>query len=334
MLRYRRFAWLALDPPVPEPATVYIVSNVKLAVIGAGGVGGYFGGRLAAAGYDVTFLARGAHLVALLRDGLAVASVSGSFRVSPCRATDDPQRIGEVDAVLLAVKTWQLPSAIEAVNPLLGKETAVVTLQNGVEAPGQVADAIGRDAVMPGIAKVIAFLDGPGRVSHVGGPGSLVCAEWDNEPTARVQRLRAAFADSGIATSEPADIWVELWAKFLFVVPFGGLGAVTDAPFGVLRERPGTRDLLAAGMSEIEDVARAHGIALPPDIVAATMEFLDKQPSLGTSSLHRDIRDGLPSELDAWTGAVVRLGERTGTATPVHRVLYEILSLREARRPG
>ncbi|MDP9867977.1 MULTISPECIES: 2-dehydropantoate 2-reductase [Streptosporangium] len=304
---------------------------MKIAVIGAGGIGGYFGGRLAAAGHDVSFVARGAHLGALRSEGLTVESPAGDLAVPRVRATDDPRDIGEVDYVLLAVKTWQLAPAVAALAPLMGAGTAVVTLQNGVEAPAQVAEAVGRDAVLPGIAKIIAYLDGPGRVRHVGGLGSLTFAEWDNRATARVERLRAALDASAVTAVVPDDIWAELWAKFLFVVPLGGLGAVTDAPFGVLRSRPGTRRVLAEGMNEIRRVGQAMGVELADDIVERTMAFVDQQPAAGTSSLQRDILSGRPSELEAWTGAVVRLGARTGTATPVNALLYEVLSLREAR---
>ncbi|MGE5828957.1 MAG: 2-dehydropantoate 2-reductase [Micromonosporaceae bacterium] len=301
---------------------------MRLAVVGTGGVGGYFGGRLAAHGHDVSFVARGDHLRALRREGLAVQSVAGSFTVQPVQVTDDTREIGVVDHVLLCVKTWQLPPAIAMLAPLLGPGSAVMTLQNGVDAPEQVAAAVGRDAVLPGIAKIFASLDGPGRVSHAGGPASLTFAEWNNQPSDRVQQLRAALTESGVTAVTPADIWVELWSKFVFVVPLGGLGAATGVPVGVLRSRPGSRQLLADAMAEIERVGRAHGIELPDGIVATTMGFLDQQPETGTTSLQRDILAGRPSELDAWTGAVVRLGAQAATATPIHSVLYEVLSLR------
>ncbi|GGO55052.1 2-dehydropantoate 2-reductase [Streptomyces lasiicapitis] len=304
---------------------------LKVAVIGAGGVGGYFGGRLAEAGHDVGFVARGAHLAALRRDGLTVDSPAGDFTVAPARASDDTHDIGEVDVVLLCVKTSQLPPAIAALKPLIGSGTAVVTLQNGVEAPEQVAQEVGRDAVLPGTAKIIAHLDGPGRVRHVGGPGALAFTEWDNRATPRVERLRAALTAAGVNATVPDDIWAELWAKFLFVVPFGGLGTVTDAPFGVLRSRPGTRQLLVEGMTEIERVARARNVPLPDDIVARTLDFIDQQPAAGTSSLQRDILAGRPSELDAWNGSVVRLGELAGVPTPVNRYLYEVAGVLAAR---
>ncbi|MEV0442412.1 2-dehydropantoate 2-reductase [Streptomyces spectabilis] len=305
--------------------------QVRVAVIGTGGIGGYFGGRLAAAGHDVRFVARGAHLEALRRDGLRVDSTAGDFAVAPVRATDDTRDIGEVDYALLCVKTWQLPAAVAALKPLIGADTAVVTFQNGVEAPEQVARAVGRGAVLPGTAKIIARLDGPGRVRHAGGPAALAFAEWDNSASERVERLASALTGASVAASVPDDIWAELWAKFLFVVPFGGLGTVTDAPFGVLRSRPGTRKLLVEGMTEIQHLAAAHDVALPEDIVARTLAFLDQQPAEGTSSLQRDILSGRPSELDAWNGSVVRLGERTGTPTPVNRYLYEVASVLATR---
>ena len=303
---------------------------MKVAVIGVGGTGGYFGGRLAAGGHDVSIVARGAHLDALRSDGLIVDSVAGDFSIAPVRATDDPRDVGKVDVVLLCVKTWQLTPAVAALQPLMDGGTAVVTVQNGVEAPAEVAEAVGRDSVLPGIARIFASLDGPGRVRHVGGPASLTFAEWDNRSTTRVERFRTALRDSGVPTDVPADIWVELWAKFLFVVPLGGLGAATGAPVGVLRSRPGTRRLLVDAMREIRGVGLAMGVRLADDIVDNTMAFLDQQPAAGTSSLQRDILSGNRSELDAWTGAVVRLGERTGTATPVNNVLYEVLCVREA----
>lgn len=301
---------------------------MKIAVVGAGSVGGYFGGRLAAGGHDVSFVAQDAHLAALRHAGLIAYSVAGDFTVMPVHATDDTREIGAVDAVLLGVKTWQLVPAITALEPLIDADTSVVTLQNGVEAPDLVADTIGRHAVLPGLAKIFASLDGPGRIRHIGGPASLTFAEWDNSKSARVQQLQDALSSCGVATIVPSDIWAELWSKFLFVVPFGGLGAVTDAPIGTLRTRPGMRELLIAAMWEIHNVGTAMGIVFNDDVIETSMAFIDQQPAAGTSSLQRDIQSGQPSELEAWTGAVVRLGHRTGIKTPVNSMLYELISTR------
>ena len=246
---------------------------MRIAVLGTGGVGGYFGGRLAAAGHDVTFLARGAHLDAIRANGLVVTSVAGDFTVQPARATDDIGSIGPVDVVLLAVKTWQLPPVLAALPTLIGPDTAVVTTQNGVEAPDQVAGAVGREAVLPGIAKIFVHIDGPGRVTHAGGPASLAVDEWSatpGSPSERVVRFRKAVTDSGATSPVPEDIWAELWSKMIFVVPFGSLGAALDATIGELRSEPSTRALLEAAMREVEALARARGIRLPASVVAGT----------------------------------------------------------------
>lgn len=301
---------------------------MRIAVVGAGGIGGYFGGRLAAGGHDVSFLARGAHLQAIREYGLSVESVQGDFTVPDTVATDNPSEVGPVDLVLLAVKTWQLDDAIGLLPPLLGPETAVLTTQNGVEAPDQVATVIGRSSVLPGIAKIFAMIAGPGRIRHGGGPASLSFAEWDDAPSARVEELRDAFTAAGIATPAPDGIWSELWAKFLFVVPFGGLGAALDATIGELRDTPAQRQLLEDAMREIEAVARANEVSLPVGIVAGTMAFVDLQPAGATTSLQRDLLAGSPSELDAWIGAVVRLGAQTDVPVPLHRLLMAVLTAR------
>ncbi|WP_344153850.1 2-dehydropantoate 2-reductase [Kribbella yunnanensis] len=303
--------------------------GLKIAVIGAGGVGGYFGGRLAAAGHDVSFVARGNHLAALRRDGLTVTSVAGDFRIAAPVATDDTTEIGEVDFVLLAVKTWQLQPAIAALKPLVGSRTAVITTQNGVDAPQQVADVFGQDAVLPGAVEVIAFLDGPGRIRQIGG-GKLTFAEWDSRPSARTESLQAALQDAGLTAVVSPDVWAALWKKFLALASIGAIGTVTGAPYGVLRARPAMRKLLEDAMTEVQQVARARGIQLTEADVATELAFIDQLPAEGTTSLQRDIAAGRPSELDAWTGTIVRLGRETGTPTPVNNLLYELAGARAA----
>lgn len=301
---------------------------MRVAVIGTGGIGGYFGGRLAVAGHDVSFVARGAHLDAIRSHGLRVSSVSGDFGISPAQATDDPAEIGPVEVVLLAVKTWQVPAAAATLASLLSPDTGVITTQNGVEAPFQVAAVVGEGAVLPGTAKVFANIQEPGHIRHSGGPGSLALAEWDNRSSSRTDRLRTALVDAGIPSPAPADIWAELWAKLLFVEPFGALGAAFDEPIGQVRGIPAHRQLLEDAMREVEAVARSRGVALPERVVPESLAFIDGLPPDGTSSIQRDLHAGRPSELDAWTGAVVRLGAESGAAVPVHRVLLEVLKAR------
>ncbi|MEV3992523.1 2-dehydropantoate 2-reductase [Streptomyces sp. NPDC049837] len=307
-------------------------SGPSIAVVGAGGVGGYLGGRLAAAGYDVRFLARGDSLAALGRKGLRVTNGSSDWSVPDLRASDDPQDIGEVDYVLLCVKTSQLPAAVDALGPMVGRNTAVLTVQNGVEAPEQVAAVVGRDRVLPGMVRVVATLVGPGEVRHVGGPAALGFAEWDGSVSDRVERLREVLRDASLTAMEPRDIWAGLWAKFLLVVPIGSLGAATGgATIGELRSRGGTRRMLIAGMREIHETGIALGIELPGDAVDTAIGLMDRQQPDVTSSLQRDILAGRPSELEAWTGAAVRLADRAGRTAPVHEMLYELLATRVSR---
>ena len=304
---------------------------MKIAIVGAGGVGGYFGARLAAAGQDVGFVARGKHLEALRSQGLVVRSPAGDLELSPVRATADPAELGEADYVLVCVKTWQLPEVITAIAPLVGDETAIVTVQNGVEAPDQVAAVYGRGAVLPGAAEVIAYVDRPGIIRHLG-YGKLSLGEWDNQPTPRTDRLRDAFIYAGLQATVPEDIWAGLWTKFLSIVPSGGLGTATGAGYGVLRSTPGTRRLLTEATTEIRDVALARGIALAADVVPRTLAWIDQLPADGTTSLQRDLIAGRRSELEAWTGGVVRLGRESGVPTPVNTFLYELATARAAAR--
>lgn len=299
---------------------------MRIGIVGAGGVGGYFGARLAAAGQDVAFVARGKHLEALKADGLVVHSPAGDLQL-PVQATSDPAEIGPVDYVLICVKTWQLPEAIDTIRPLVGPDTAIITVQNGVEAPDQVAEVYGRDAVLPGAAEVIAYVESPGVIRHLGN-GKLNFGEWDNTPTPRTDLLRDAFIAAELQATVPDDIWAALWAKFLSVVPGGGLGTATGAGYGVLRTHSATRRLLTEAITEIRDIALARGIRLAEDVVPQTLAWIDQLPADGTTSLQRDLIAGRPSELDAWTGAVVRLGAESGVPTPVNTFLFELAGAR------
>jgi 2-dehydropantoate 2-reductase len=299
---------------------------VKIAIVGAGGVGGYFGGRLAAAGHSVGFVARGKHLDAMRAGGLVVRSPAGDLKLV-VQATSDPAELGVADYVLVCVKTWQLPDVIASIAPLIGDGTAIVTVQNGVEAPSQVAAVYGRGAVLPGTAEVIAYVETPGTIRHLSN-GKLNLAEWDSRPTPRTEWLWNAFVDAGLQAAMPHDIWAVIWAKFLFIVPCGGLGTATGAGYGVLRTHPATRRLLTEAATEIRDLALARGIRLGEDVVPQTLAFIDKLPVDGTTSLQRDLIAGRPSELEAWTGAVVRLGQESGVPTPVNTFLYELASAR------
>lgn len=308
---------------------------MRIAIFGTGGVGGYFGGRLAQAGHDVTFLARGAHLRAIRDAGLRVTSTLGDFTVQPAQATDDPAEVGEVELVLVAVKAWQVADAAAAMRPMVGAETVVLPLQNGVEAPAQLAGVLGAGPVLGGLCRILSYVEGPGHIHHAGIEPYIALGEMDGARSERMARLVALLqAAEGIQAEAPADIRSALWAKFLLICPWSGVGAVTRAPIGVTRSLPGTRALLEGAMAEVAAVARGHGIALPEGIIARTLAFLDGLPEGGTASMQRDIAEGRPSELEAQNGAVVRLGAEVGVPTPVNSFLYHALLPQELQARG
>lgn len=304
---------------------------MKIAVFGSGAVGGFFGGRLALSGQSVFFVARGHNLGAMQSNGLRVESVDGDFTVPNVAASDSPQEIGPVDVVLVTVKTWQLGAAMAAMAPLVGPETILVPLLNGVEAPKVLAQFFGNRRVIVGLAKIIAAMAGPGHVRHLGAVPYIAIGESDNRRSPRVRELRAILSAAGISSEIPEDIHAALWSKFLFVVSWGGVGAVTRAPLGVLRDLTPTRDMMTAAMQEIDRLAAALAIRLPQNIVTTTMTFIDSLPANGTTSLQRDIAAGRPSELDAWNGAVARLGREAGVSTPLNDFIYGSLLPLEKR---
>ncbi len=298
---------------------------MRIAVVGVGGVGGYFGGRLAQAGADVIFIARGDNLAALRERGLRIESIIGDAHVASVQATDDPVQAGHVDMVLVATKTWQLDEAIEHMRPLIGPETGVVPLLNGVEASDRLAAALGESHALNGICYIFVARIAPGVVRHSGIHPLIIFGERDNRRTARVEALREWLERAGVRVTVPPDIDAEVWRKFVFGATTSGLGAVTRAPMGVLRELPETRPLFVQGMREIVAVAQAHGIALGEEAVTAALAQLDALPYETTASMQRDIMDGRPSELEAQNGAVARLGTAAGVPTPLHTFIYATL---------
>ena len=302
------------------------MEHFTFAVFGTGAVGGYFGGRLAEAGEDVRFIARGGHLAAIRERGLRVSSVDGDFVIHPARVANDPAAIGPVDVVLVGVKAWQVPEAALALRPLLGERTYVVPLQNGIEAPDQLASVLGAKRVLGGLCRILAFLDGPGHIRHTGVTPYIAFGELDGTKSDRVERLRAALAAArGVTADIPPDIGIAMWSKFLFITALGGIGAHTRSPIGVLRSEPKSRELLRQALEEIQAVAVRNQIALPEETAAKTLAYIDTLPPEGTASMQRDIMEGRPSELEAQVGAVVRLAQRLGVPVPVHRMIYDTL---------
>ena len=307
---------------------------MRIGIYGTGGAGGHFGARLAKAGEHVVFIARGEHLAAIRQNGLVVETDSGEIRIHPARATDDPAEAGPVDVVLLGVKTWQVEEAARRMGPMLGPDTFVVPLQNGVDAADQLIRVLGPERVVGGLCATFSWIAAPGRIRSLGQVHSLRFGELDRKPSDRTERLRAVFERAGIRATIPPDIHVWLWQKLLMVVSFGGVGAVARVPVGVTRSIPETRRLILSGMEETAAVGRARGIAMAEDAVDQGIAFVDGLDPTGTTSLQRDIVEGRPSELEAWNGAVVRLGKEAGVPTPTHEFLYASLLPLERRARG
>jgi 2-dehydropantoate 2-reductase len=307
---------------------------MRIAVVGTGGVGGYFGGRLAQAGEDVVFLARGTHLRAIQEHGLQVESADGDFTVCPAQATDDPAQIGPVDLVLLTVKGWQVPQAIETMRPLVGSESFVVPLLNGVEAPEQLAATFGTRSVLGGLCGLFGSVVGPGHIRNVFPRPFVTIGELDHEPSERCDHLRMAFERAGVQASIAANIHAALWEKLMFVGPFGGVGAVTRAPVGVLRSQVETRNLLEGTMREVFVLARARGVCVADEAVEKALALIDHSPEQATASMQRDIMAGRPSELESQLGVVVRLAHLAGVDVPLHTFLYACLLPQERKARG
>ena len=302
---------------------------MRIAVFGTGGVGGYFGGRLAQVGEDVTFIARGAHLRAIREGGLQVESRTGDFTIFPAKATDDVRAVGEVDLVVVGVKAWQVPEAAREMKPLAGANTTVLPLQNGVDAAAQLVHELGADKVIGGLCRIVSFVVAPGHIRHAGFTPSIDIGELDNRRTDRIARIEQLFKRAGVEIRVAQDIQVALWIKFLFIASFSGVGAVANAPAGVIRSDAKWRAQMLSAMEEIYALAHARGIKLPPESVDKAMAAVDALPPDATSSMQRDIAAGKPSELESQNGAVVRLARESGVEVPAHELIYKTLSQSE-----
>ncbi len=296
---------------------------MKIAIFGSGGVGGYFGGSLAQAGLDVTFVARGAHLAKITEAGLRVDSIGGDFVVHPARATDSPHSIGPVDLIILATKAWQLDSAIEQMQPLVGEKTMILPLLNGMEHMDTLLAAFGREHVLGGLCRISVFVAAPGHIRHVGVLPFIAFGELDNSKSARVESLREMFAAlNSIIVEVPADINVAMWEKFVFISGTSGIGAFTGQPIGGFRANPEMREMLINAMNETAAIARTRGVPLAESLVLDTMQRIDKiQPDV-MASMQKDMMEGRPSELNEQTGAVIRMGRAVGVPTPTHEIIY------------
>ncbi len=303
---------------------------MRIAIVGAGGVGGYFGARLAAAGHDVRFLARGAHLAAMRENGLRVESALGDLHLHPVTASDRAEDLGPADVVLFSVKLWDTESAAEVVRPLLGPDTPVITFQNGVDSVPRLDSVLGPGHAVGGVCHIAAVIGAPGVIRHTGTLARLWVGRAEGGAGRNIEAFAQAGQAAGVEIEVAPDIRRNIWEKFVFLAPFSGVTSLTRLPIGPIRDDADTRALLRAAVDEAVAVARAEGVELPVDQGERVMAFVDGLPHEMKSSMLGDLERGARLELPWLSGAVVRLGAQHGLPTPTHTFIATALKLHAA----
>jgi 2-dehydropantoate 2-reductase len=298
---------------------------MRIAVIGTGGIGGPYGAALAKAGADVTFVARGAHLAAMRENGLRIKGDRGETHIRPAQATDDIAGIGTVDFVLSCVKLWDVEEAAEQIRPIVGPNTAVIPLQNGIDAAERMIRILGDEPVMGGMAFVTGTIVAPGLVRQTGTYQQMTFGELDGQISERGERLRDLCEAAGFEGVLSPDIMVPVWQKFLLLVPLSGLNALTRLPLGKWREDPDLVNLYEAALRETVEVGRAERVRLPPDSVEKAVAMMRSMPPHHTTSMGNDLLRGNRLELPWFAGRVAELGRRHGIPTPVNGFIYAAL---------
>jgi 2-dehydropantoate 2-reductase len=307
---------------------------MRIAIVGSGGVGGYFGGRLAQGGADVTFIARGAHLEALQRNGLRINSPLGDLHLPKVSATDDTTTVGPVDLVFFSVKQYDTDAALALVPPLVGPDTVAIAFQNGVESVDKLKATVGAEHVAGGTSYISAVIDSPGVIRHTTSD-RLIFGELDGTKSARLERLHQACLAAGIHPLFTDQINVEIWTKFAHLTVFSAMTSAVRLPVGPIREDPDLVAMWQAALLESMAVARARGIALAPGFMDTTMKLVMSWPPQMKASMFEDLERGRRLELPWLSGAIVRLGREVGVETPIHRFLVTILTPHvNGRRPA
>jgi len=306
---------------------------MRIAIMGSGGVGGYFGARLAQGGSDVEFIARGAHLAALRERGLMVESKLGNVHLASVRATDDPATLGPVDVVLVGIKLWDTEAAVRAISPIVGPRTIVLSLQNGGQKDDVLRSMLGDDPVLGGVCYIAAAISRPGVITHTGNMQRLVFGEYGRGRSDRAEALLEACERAGIDVELSSDIRRAIWEKFVFLVGLSAATTTVRLPIGPIRADPLTRGLLLDIMGEAVAVGRAQGVALSAGFAEDRLAFCDSLPAEMTSSMHLDLERGNRLEVAWLSGGVVELGQAAGVPTPVNRAVSSILALYANGKP-
>lgn len=307
---------------------------MKIAVIGSGGVGGYFGARLAASGQDVTFVARGAHLEAMQKKGLKVLSALGDLHLPEVKATSDTKVIGPVDVVMIAVKLWGTEQAGEAAKPLIGPNTVAVSFQNGVVAVDTLVPILGKEHVMGGVSNIAALIEEPGVIRHNGNMANLFFGELDGKPSPRSQALQVACKIGNVQAELVSDINKAIWEKYVRLVTLSALTSLTRMPVGPLRADPDTRALMQQVMEEVVAIGKAKGVKFDADLVADQMAKVDTYPATMVASMCGDLRRGNRLEVPWLSGMVSKFGKELGIPTPANQFVYAALKLYANGRPA
>ncbi|MGH8872887.1 MAG: ketopantoate reductase family protein [Acidimicrobiia bacterium] len=303
---------------------------MRLAVVGAGGVGGYFGGRLSNAGHEVVVVARGSHLEAIGEAGLRVRSIFGDFTAHP-PVSDEPADFGPCDAVLFSVKSFDTEQAVGRIAPLIGPDTVVVSLQNGIDNEEKIAAALGESHVAGGAAFIFSSIVEPGLIAHTGGPARLLFGEMNGDRTPRIERLLDACRAAGIDSDIPSNIHTVLWTKFAFICATAGMTAAVRLPLGDIRASADSWAMFRCILEEVVSVARAEDVPFPDGLVEEQIEFALSLPTDAYSSLHHDLVEGRRMELDALHGTLVRRAAKHGIPVPANEAIFAILRPWEQR---
>lgn len=298
---------------------------MNILVLGTGGVGGYYGGLLSKQGHDVTFIARGEHLKAIQASGLQVKSIHGDFTVSPARATDDPASVAEPDLILFCVKTYSTDEGVQAIKPVVGKDTTVLSLQNGIDAPERIGKALGMEHMIGGATWISSAVASPGLIKQMSEFRRVVIGELNGQKTPRVEAVYQAFKDTGITAELSEDILKVMWSKFVFITAASSFGSLTRLPIGAYRSVPETRALITQLLGEADAVARRQGVDLDADIIQKTMAFIDNNGPNIKPSMQLDVEAGRRTELDSLVGVVGRKGRELGVPTPLADAIYALL---------
>lgn len=305
---------------------------MKIAIMGAGGIGGYLGAKLAAAGEDVTFIARGAHLAAIRDSGLQLKSPTGDIHVNPAKATDDPASVGPVDIVCFCVKLYDMASAAEQIKPMVGLGTGVISMLNGVDCVEVLVKALGASNVMGGVARISAVIDQPGLVLHKSQFASYTWGELDGAMSARAMALQQACEKAGVDGKALPNIRQDIWVKMAFLASVSGVCTLMRRPSGAVRDDPEVLALFDACVEEAIAVGNAEGAALPAETAEKTKGMMRNVPAAMKPSMLEDLERGKPLEVPWLSGAIARLGAKHGIPTPTHQFIATALKLDQPGR--